>query len=121
MLLLTSSKLTDIVFNRVLDSALGVVRLHEVELSLLSDQRAVVLPLRGVIFRTVEADELVVSGSVFRNRNAEGVVIIRPEPNGFCIPVVEDRSVVVLRMINHLELRVEIHTLFVFRVLRVKA
>ncbi len=84
MLLDATLHFTDVILDLVVDTSAAVVSLNEVDLSLLSKQRATILPLRWVILWTVKiAWELGISARCFDEWNAEGMTKVLPDPFAF--------------------------------------
>src|SRR5437899_11610107 len=122
MLLLTVRHPTNIVLDFVLDTALRVVGLDDIDLTDLSEQRSVVRPLIWLIIWAVEADEVDI-GSILaaRHQHAEAVMKVWPDPASFGVEVCESLSIVVLGMIDDLHLRIEVYRTSILRPRRLKA
>lgn len=94
----------------ILHPPLGVILLDHVDLPSLTQERATVLPLRGVVVWTIEvAGELDLPAGQLRKRNSERVAKLRPPPLGLCVEIVKNALVVELRMVNDLQDGIEVH------------
>src|SRR5260221_8807075 len=114
----TAGNFADVELHLVYVASLGVVGLNQHDLSRLSEQRTTILPLRWVVVWTVEVTRPFEVTIHLGKLNSESVAVIRPEPFRLCIPVLEHDSVVVLRMVNNLHLRIEVDRPSILGVLR---
>src|SRR5215469_112038 len=87
-----------------------VLRLNQIQLSLLSKKRTDVLPFFWIVLRPVEISrKFNISLSISSQRQSKSMAEISPGPFCFCVERIKHEPVVVLRMVNHLHLRVEIN------------